>query len=108
MRPLEMAAMKEPLCPTPEVRPRSLPLPAASLTLEQVSILLPPLENLKTVVDRLKNLSPIIILQANNVGEFQFKVESDEANVQTEWRGLSNPITTRSYLPPLASSSTES
>ncbi|ORY63660.1 checkpoint protein Hus1/Mec3 [Leucosporidium creatinivorum] len=70
----EVDAMKEPLCPTPDV-----------------NILLPPLSTLRTVCDRLKTISSTITISANRRGEFRLRAESDEANVETEWRGLKHP-----------------
>ncbi|KAM0786318.1 hypothetical protein ACM66B_001793 [Microbotryomycetes sp. NB124-2] len=71
----EMQAMKEPLCPTPDV-----------------NILLPPLSNLRTVCDRLKTISSAITISANWRGELRLRAESDEAKVETEWRGLKHPL----------------
>ncbi|KAK4051962.1 Checkpoint protein hus1 [Microbotryomycetes sp. JL221] len=70
----EMQAMKEPLCPTPDV-----------------NILLPPLSSLRTVCDRLKTISSIITISSNWRGELRLRAESDDANVETEWRGLKHP-----------------
>ncbi|BGP49782.1 Checkpoint protein hus1 [Rhodotorula kratochvilovae] len=66
--------LKEPLCPPPEVL-----------------LYLPPLNLLRTVVERLKTISPYITLSANNVGELRLRAESDDAKVETEWRGLRRP-----------------
>ncbi|KAL8276507.1 hypothetical protein RQP46_011108 [Phenoliferia psychrophenolica] len=70
----EVDALKEPLCPAPDV-----------------NILLPPLGLLRTVSERLKTISPVITISANWRGEFRLRAESDEANVETEWRGLKHP-----------------
>lgn len=70
----EVEALKEPLCPAPDV-----------------NILLPPLQSLLKVAERLKTVSPIITVSANWRGEFRLKAESDNANVETEWRGLKHP-----------------
>ncbi|KAM0749484.1 cell cycle checkpoint [Meredithblackwellia eburnea MCA 4105] len=72
----EVDAMKEPLCPAPDV-----------------NILLPPLQNLKTVCERLKTIAPTITISANFRGEFRLKASSDEAKVETEWRELKHPHT---------------
>ncbi|GJN90449.1 hypothetical protein Rhopal_003460-T1 [Rhodotorula paludigena] len=57
----------------------------------QVILLLPPLQLLRTVVERLKTVSPYLTLSANNAGELRIRAEADEANVETEWRGLKKP-----------------
>ncbi|GAA5833084.1 hypothetical protein JCM11251_006510 [Rhodosporidiobolus azoricus] len=70
----EIAELKEPLCPQPDV-----------------ILLLPDLKLLRTVAERLKTISPYITLTANNRGEFRMRAEADEAKVETEWRGLKKP-----------------
>ncbi|GAA5929137.1 hypothetical protein JCM1841_005147 [Sporobolomyces salmonicolor] len=67
----EIALLKEPLCPEPEVQ-----------------LVLPPLQLVRTVAERMKTISPYITITANNLGEFRMRAEADEANVETEWRGL--------------------
>jgi HUS1 checkpoint protein len=79
----------------------------------QVSILLPSLATMRTVVERLKTVSNKIHVLANYAGEFRYvpfaqpfqseppwlillltlrlKAISDDAKVQTEWRGLKHP-----------------
>lgn len=54
MKAAEMDQLKEPLCPTP-----------------QVALYLPSLHTLRTVVERLKTVSPYITLGANNAGELR-------------------------------------
>ena len=58
---------------------------------------MPGLIALKTVVDRLKNISSAVTIIANNNGEFRLRAESDEASVQTEWRNLTNPTISDSF-----------
>ncbi|GAA6053127.1 hypothetical protein JCM3770_002866 [Rhodotorula araucariae] len=70
----EIDQLKEPLCPPPEVL-----------------LYLPPLNLLRTVVERLKTISPYITISANNLGELRVRAESDDAKVETEWRGLKKP-----------------
>ncbi|GAA5878625.1 hypothetical protein JCM8547_003848 [Rhodosporidiobolus lusitaniae] len=72
----EIELLKEPLCPQPDV-----------------ILLLPPLQILRTVAERLKTVSPYITLSANNRGELRMRAEADEAKVETEWRGLKRPNT---------------
>ncbi|GAA6007126.1 uncharacterized protein JCM10292_004125 [Rhodotorula paludigena] len=70
----DIELLKEPLCPPPDV-----------------ILLLPPLQLLRTVVERLKTVSPYLTLSANNAGELRIRAEADEAKVETEWRGLKKP-----------------
>ncbi|GAA6035583.1 hypothetical protein JCM8097_004913 [Rhodosporidiobolus ruineniae] len=72
----DIELLKEPMCPQPDV-----------------ILLLPPLQLLRTVGERLKTVSPYITLSANNRGEFRMRAESDDAKVETEWRGLKRPST---------------
>ncbi|BGP17888.1 hypothetical protein JCM10213_000966 [Rhodosporidiobolus nylandii] len=84
----EIELLKEPLCPAPEV-----------------VLLLPPLSVLRTVAERLKTVSSLITLSANNRGELRLRAESDEAKVETEWRGLKRPNTGDDEPAPTASPS---
>ncbi|GAA6023942.1 hypothetical protein JCM8202_001300 [Rhodotorula sphaerocarpa] len=70
----DIELLKEPLCPAPEV-----------------IITLPDLQQIRTVVERLKTVSPFVTVSANNQGELRLRAEADEANVETEWRGLKRP-----------------
>ncbi|GAA5985845.1 hypothetical protein JCM11641_005318 [Rhodosporidiobolus odoratus] len=85
----EIELLKEPLCPTPDV-----------------ILLLPSLQILRTVVERLKTISPLITISANNGGELRLRAESDEAKVETEWRGLKRPNTGEEETPPTEDPST--
>ncbi|KAG0656214.1 hypothetical protein C6P46_000370 [Rhodotorula mucilaginosa] len=70
----DIEQLTEPLCPAPEV-----------------IISLPDLQQLRTVVERLKTVSPFVTIRANNQGLLKFRAEADEANVETEWRNLKRP-----------------
>lgn len=63
----------------------------SSLIISKVNILLPPLVTLRTVCERLRTISPVITISANYRGEFRLKASSDDAKVETEWRGLKHP-----------------
>ncbi|XP_055006637.1 checkpoint protein HUS1 isoform X2 [Boleophthalmus pectinirostris] len=56
-----------------------------------VSIYLPPLKTLKNVVDRMKNLSQFLVLEANMSGEMNLKIETDLVSVTTHFKDLGNP-----------------
>lgn len=70
----DIEQLTEPLCPAPEV-----------------IISLPDMQQLRTVVERLKTVSPFVTIRANNQGLLKFRAEADEANVETEWRNLKRP-----------------
>uniref|UniRef100_A0A8C8R567 Checkpoint protein n=1 Tax=Pelusios castaneus TaxID=367368 RepID=A0A8C8R567_9SAUR len=56
-----------------------------------VSIYLPVLKTMKSVVERMKNLSNYIVLEANLNGEMNLKIEADLVSVTTHFKGLGNP-----------------
>ena len=89
-----MDQYKEPLIPNPEVCLPHLDEVLSSSVLivdTQVHIVLPALSTLMTVSARLAKISTTLHASSNHQGEFRLSVTSDQANVQTEWRGLSHP-----------------
>ncbi|KAF5342544.1 hypothetical protein D9611_001220 [Ephemerocybe angulata] len=76
LKPLDAARLGEPLCPAPDVH-----------------VLLPPLQKLRTIVERLRPMSNILALRANNSGVLQIAVNTEGVKVETEWRGCTNPKT---------------
>ncbi|XP_017289422.1 checkpoint protein HUS1 [Kryptolebias marmoratus] len=56
-----------------------------------VSIYLPPLKTLKNVVDRMKNLSNFLLIEANMNGEMKLKIQTDLVSVTTHFKDLGNP-----------------
>ncbi|XP_030625436.1 checkpoint protein HUS1 [Chanos chanos] len=56
-----------------------------------VSIYLPPLKTIKNVVDRMKNLSHYLVMEANLNGEMNLKIETDLVSVTTHFKDLGNP-----------------
>ncbi|CAL8399224.1 unnamed protein product [Arctogadus glacialis] len=56
-----------------------------------VSIYMPPLKIMKNVVDRMKNLSNFLVIEANMNGEMNLKIETDLVSVTTHFRDLGNP-----------------
>ncbi|XP_037135654.1 checkpoint protein HUS1 isoform X1 [Syngnathus acus] len=56
-----------------------------------VSIFLPPFKTLKNVVDRMKNLSNFLEVEANLSGEMTLKIETDLVSVTTHFKDLGNP-----------------
>lgn len=57
----------------------------------KVYIMMPNLQNLQIVAERMKALSEHIIVSANMAGEFTIKVETDLVQVETFYHGLLNP-----------------
>lgn len=58
----------------------------------EVYIMMPPLKNLKNVIERMKNIDNNLILQANMAGELTLKVQTDNISVATFYRKLEHPI----------------
>ncbi|KAF9522845.1 checkpoint protein Hus1/Mec3 [Crepidotus variabilis] len=76
MRPADVEKLKEPLCPEPDVH-----------------ILLPPLQKLRTIVERLRPLSDILAFQANNNKRMVLAINTESVRVETEWKDCTNPRT---------------
>ncbi|KAG6841156.1 hypothetical protein C0991_001284 [Blastosporella zonata] len=74
MRPADVAKMNEPLCPEPDLH-----------------ILLPPLQKLRTVVERMKLMSDVLAVRANNNGCLRLSINTETVKVDTEWKNCSNP-----------------
>ncbi|XP_073486727.1 checkpoint protein HUS1 isoform X4 [Aquarana catesbeiana] len=56
-----------------------------------VSIYLPAIKTMKSVVERMKNLSNFIVIEANRNGEMNLKIETDLVSVSTHFKDLGNP-----------------
>ncbi|KAK2176299.1 hypothetical protein NP493_672g01017 [Ridgeia piscesae] len=56
-----------------------------------VSIYMPPLKLLRSVVDRMKNLSNFVLLSANQRGQMKVKVQTDLVTVTTYFNDLDHP-----------------
>ncbi|KAF8643316.1 hypothetical protein AX16_009100 [Volvariella volvacea WC 439] len=76
MRPSEVEKMNEPLCPEPDLH-----------------ILLPSLQKLRTIAERLRPMSDVLAVRANNNGRLQLAINTDSVRVETEWRNCTHPRT---------------
>ncbi|KAJ1200133.1 hypothetical protein NDU88_003960 [Pleurodeles waltl] len=56
-----------------------------------VSIYLPVLKTMKSIVERMKNLSNFVVIEANRNGEMNLKIETDLVSVTTNFKDLGNP-----------------
>jgi len=68
LRPADVARVKEPMCPPPDIH-----------------ILLPPLAKLRTVAEHMRALSEVLALQANHRGDVRLSVSTDHVTVDTQW-----------------------
>ncbi|KAJ6584959.1 checkpoint protein Hus1/Mec3 [Mycena capillaripes] len=73
MKPADVANLKEPLCPEPDVH-----------------IILPPLQKLRPIVERLRPMSDFLAVRANNNGRLQLSIRTDTVTVDTEWKDCKN------------------
>jgi len=74
MKPGDVARLAEPLCPEPDIH-----------------ILLPPLQKLRTIVERLRPMSDILAIRASNNGRLQLSINTDSVTVDTQWTNCTNP-----------------
>ncbi|XP_063306697.1 checkpoint protein HUS1 isoform X5 [Pelobates fuscus] len=73
--------------------------PCLTVAVELVSIYLPTLKIMKNVVERMKNLSNFMVIEANRIGEFNLKIETDLVSVSTHFKDLRNPPWVSDTLP---------
>jgi HUS1 checkpoint protein len=62
--------------------------------------LLPPLQKLRTIVERLRPLSDVIAVRCNNSGKLQISVQTESVSVDTQWSGCTNPKMGESLVSP--------
>ncbi|KIO28397.1 hypothetical protein M407DRAFT_71850 [Tulasnella calospora MUT 4182] len=74
LRPSEVQALKEPLCPEPDV-----------------NIILPPLAKMRTVVERMAKLSSIIGFSASQSGLVKLEIGTEVVGVETVWENCQIP-----------------
>ncbi|XP_069469432.1 checkpoint protein HUS1 isoform X2 [Ambystoma mexicanum] len=56
-----------------------------------VSIYLPVLKTMKSIVERMKNLSNFVVIEANRNGQMNLMIETDLVSVTTNFKDLGNP-----------------
>ncbi|EIN08739.1 cell cycle checkpoint [Punctularia strigosozonata HHB-11173 SS5] len=74
MKPSDVAKLKEPTCPEPDIH-----------------LILPSLTKLRTVIERLRPMAEILTVSANRSGDLQLGVETDTVNIKTAWSKLVIP-----------------
>ncbi|KAG8944375.1 hypothetical protein FRC04_001955 [Tulasnella sp. 424] len=74
LRPSEVSALKEPLCPEPDV-----------------NIILPPLAKMRTVVERMAKLSSIVGFSASLSGLVKLEIGTEVVGVETVWENCQIP-----------------
>lgn len=93
MRPTEVEKLHEPLCPEPDVGTHfvSASRERSMQDTRQVNILLPSLQKLRTIVERIRPLSDVLALRANNSGKLQLSINTDTLKLETQWLRCANP-----------------
>ncbi|TFL06872.1 checkpoint protein Hus1/Mec3 [Pterulicium gracile] len=74
LKKTEVERLSEPMCPEPDVH-----------------VLLPSLQKIRTIVDRLKPMSNILAIKANNNKHLQLSIRTDNVNCETLWTNCANP-----------------
>ncbi|KIY72138.1 cell cycle checkpoint [Cylindrobasidium torrendii FP15055 ss-10] len=74
MRPSDVERLNEPLCPEPDVH-----------------ILLPPLQKMRTIVEKLRGMSDVMAVRANNNKCLQLAVHTEAIKLETQWTDCTNP-----------------
>ncbi|KIK60204.1 hypothetical protein GYMLUDRAFT_168427 [Collybiopsis luxurians FD-317 M1] len=74
MKPVDVARLTEPMCPEPDIH-----------------IILPPLQKLRTIVERMRNMAEILAIQANHNGCLKLSIHTESVKIETEWQNLSIP-----------------
>ncbi|KAJ1959921.1 Checkpoint protein hus1 [Dipsacomyces acuminosporus] len=73
LSPLQMEAIREPLVPD-----------------SQVHIMVPPLNSVRSVAERMKSMGDRVAISANKEGEMTIRVSNDLVEITTFFRGLEN------------------
>lgn len=92
MKAGDVEKLAEPMCPEPDVRLSRLnDFPSYSYQHTQTHIILPSLPKLRPIIERLRSLSEILTVRANNSGILQVGFQTEAVKVDTEWKGCVNP-----------------
>jgi len=62
-----------------------------SLPDPEVHIMMPPLKSIRTVIDRMKNISDYLTIEANMAGCLTLKIDTDMVSIATFYKGLEHP-----------------
>lgn len=57
----------------------------------QVHIIFPPLQRVRTVVDRMKALTEVVGISANRNGQLKLSIQTNRIKADTVWSNLTNP-----------------
>ncbi|KII84360.1 hypothetical protein PLICRDRAFT_46253 [Plicaturopsis crispa FD-325 SS-3] len=74
MKPVDVARLTEPRCPEPDIH-----------------IVLPPLQKLRTIVERMRPLSDDLVVRANGAGRLVLGINTESVTLDTTWTNCANP-----------------
>ncbi|CAE6406679.1 Checkpoint protein hus1 OS=Schizosaccharomyces pombe (strain 972 / ATCC 24843) GN=hus1 PE=1 SV=1 [Rhizoctonia solani AG-1 IB] len=74
MKAVDIEQIKEPLCPPPDLH-----------------IILPPLKELRTIVEHMQRLSDVVAISATPRGELVLAIQTDDVRVSTTWENCQRP-----------------
>ncbi|KAJ3832916.1 checkpoint protein Hus1/Mec3 [Lentinula raphanica] len=74
MKPADVAKLNEPMCPEPDIH-----------------VLLPSLQKIRTIVERLRSMSDILAVRASHNGCLQLSINTESVKVDTEWKNCTIP-----------------
>lgn len=90
MKPAEVQKLEEPRVPEPDVRELYARLWVVTDS-AQVHVLLPPLNKLRTIVERLRPMANVLAFRANNNKKLQLSIFTESVKVETDWNNCVNP-----------------
>lgn len=90
MKPAEVQKLEEPRVPEPDVSELYARLWVIADS-AQVHVLLPPLNKLRTIVERLRPMANVLAFRANNNKKLQLSIFTESVKVETDWNNCVNP-----------------
>ncbi|KAJ3922420.1 checkpoint protein Hus1/Mec3 [Lentinula edodes] len=74
MKPADVVKLSEPMCPEPDIH-----------------VLLPSLQKIRTIVERLRSMSDVLAIRASQSGCLQLSINTESVKVDTEWKNCTIP-----------------
>ncbi|KAJ7593722.1 checkpoint protein Hus1/Mec3 [Mycena floridula] len=73
MKQDDVERLREPMCPEPDTH-----------------VLLPPLQKLRLIIDRMRPMSDVLSVRADNNGCLKIGINTESVNIETEWKNCAN------------------
>ncbi|KAJ4482252.1 checkpoint protein Hus1/Mec3 [Lentinula aciculospora] len=74
MKPVDVARLSEPMCPEPDIH-----------------VLLPSLQKMRTIVERLRTQSDLLAVRASHNGCLRLSINTESVKVDTDWKDCTIP-----------------